>query len=334
MKIQLPIPPEPCPLGKYEVSFLENAYRTMVLIRRFEKKVNELFLKGIMPGTIHLSYGQEAAEVGACLALGPGDWVNLTHRGHGQALAKGVSARSLMAELFGKATGCCRGRGGSLHVGDVRRGALPAIAIVGASSPIMAGMAFAFKRRATGQVALNFFGDGAVNKGDWHEAMNLASLWALPVVFFCENNLFGVSTHISDVIPNERIVERAAAYRMPGELVFGNDVIETYRTTSAAVERARAGGGPTLIEVLTYRQGGHKRDDPATYRDDRELAAWLAADPVDGFRRRLVADGRWSEAALASIEAGVDGELEEAVAFALESADPLPETALEDVYAD
>ncbi len=334
MKIQMPQPPEPRPLSGYDRSFLEEAYRRMVLIRRFETKVNELFLKGIMPGTIHLSYGQEAAEVGACLALGARDWVNLTHRGHGQALAKGVSARSLMAELFGKATGCCRGKGGSLHVGDASRGALPAIAIVGASSPIMAGMAFAFQRRATGQVALNFLGDGAVNKGDWHEAMNLASLWALPIVFLCENNLFGVSTHITDVIPNERIVERAAAYRMPGETVFGNDVIETYETTRRAVERARSGGGPTFIEALTYRQGGHKRDDPASYRDRRELDAWLAADPLQSLRRRLLSDGRWPEPALESVEASVDRELDEAVAFALESAEPLPETALEDVYAD
>jgi acetoin:2,6-dichlorophenolindophenol oxidoreductase subunit alpha len=334
MKIQLPRPPAPRPLDGYERPLLEQAYRTMALIRRFEKKVNELFLKGIMPGTIHLSYGQEACEVGACLALAGDDWVNLTHRGHGQALAKGVSARSLMAELFGKATGCCGGKGGSLHVGDAARGALPAIAIVGASSPIMAGMAYAFKRTGTSRVALNFFGDGAVNKGDWHEAMNLASLWALPVVFFCENNLFGVSTHISDAMPNERVIERADAYRMPGETVFGNDVIEVLETTRRAVDRARAGGGPTLIEALTYRQGGHKRDDPATYRDASELAAWLSADPVDGFRGRLAADGRWSPQALAAIEASADQELEEAVAFALASAEPAVERALEDVYAD
>jgi pyruvate dehydrogenase E1 component alpha subunit len=334
MKISLPRPADPRPLSGYQAAFLEGAYRRMALIRRFEKKVNELFLKGIMPGTIHLSYGQEAAEVGACLALSKGDWVNLTHRGHGQALAKGVSARSLMAELFGKAAGCCGGKGGSLHVGDAAVGALPAIAIVGASSPIMAGMAFAFRRRGGGRVALNFFGDGAVNKGDWHEAMNLASLWKLPLVFFCENNLFGVSTHISDVIPNETIVERAAAYCMPGESVFGNDVIETWEATRRAVEKARGGGGPTLIEALTYRQGGHKRDDPASYRDDRELAAWLAVDPVDGFRRRLLADGRWSEGALQALERSVDEELEEAVAFALAAAEPGPERALEDVYAD
>ncbi len=309
-------------------------YRRMVLIRRFERRVNELFLKGIMPGTIHLSHGQEATAVGACFALREDDWINITHRGHGQALAKGVPAESIMAELFGRATGCCAGKGGSLHIGDVAYGALPGIAIVGAGCPIMVGTAFAFKRKGTDRVACNIFGDGAVNKGDWHEAMNLAAIWRLPVVFLCENNLFGVSTHISEVTTNKRLAERAAAYRIPGITVFGNDPIAVFEAVEGAVDAARAGEGPTMIESLTYRQGGHKRDDPATYRDQKEVREWLAADPVVLFRARLLQDARFDEERLAAVEAGVDAELDEAVRFARESPDPTPDTALEDVYAD
>jgi len=333
MRIQLPERPDQKPFSSFADLMLEAMYRKMVLIRRFEKRVNELFLKGVMPGTIHLSHGQEATVVGASFALRENDWINLTHRGHGQALAKGVPARSLMAELFGKATGCCKGKGGSLHIGDVDYGALPAIAIVGASSPIMVGMAFAFKQKRTGQVACNIFGDGAVNKGDWHEAMNLAAIWQLPVVFLCENNLFGVSTHITEVTQNERLAERAAAYRMPGLTVFGNDPIVVYEAVSDAVSRARDGGGPTMVEALTYRQGGHKRDDPATYRDPVEVEQWLAADPVPAFRDRLVADARFDEKRLARIEADVEAELEEAVQFAMDSDEPSVHAALEDVYA-
>lgn len=309
-------------------------YRSMVLIRRFEKRVNELFLQGVMPGTIHLSHGQEAAVVGMANALRPDDWINLTHRGHGQALAKGVPAKSLMAELFGKSTGCCHGKGGSLHIGDVAYGALPAIAIVGASSPIMVGMGFAFKYRKTGQIACNVFGDGAVNKGDWHEAMNLAAVWQLPVVFFCENNLFGVSTHISDVTLNERLAERAAAYHIPSRTIFGNDPLAVSEAVAEAVARARTGDGPTMIEALTYRQGGHKRDDPATYRDDREVESWLAADPIPAYRERLISEGGIGAESLDAIDQDVEEELEAAVRFAMESDDPAVETALEDVYAD
>lgn len=333
MQTRLPDPPQPQPLDSLETTFLSEIYSRMVLIRRFETKVNELFLKGIMPGTIHLSFGQEATTVGACMALREEDIVTPTHRGHGQALAKGMTANALMAELFGKAAGCCAGKGGSLHIGDMSKGVLPAIAIVGAASPIAAGLAFAFARRKSGRVVCNFFGDGAVNKGDWHEAMNLAAVWNLPVIFLCENNLFGVSTHITDVVLNERLAERAAAYRMEGVSVYGNDPIEVYRAVHAAVERAREGGGPTFIEALTYRQGGHKRDDPATYRDQDEVAAWIAQDPVTRFRDRLVDDFRFTLAGIEDIETSVDREIEAAVTFALESDDPEPASALEDVYA-
>lgn len=334
MPVRLPNVPPAKPLTDYDSRLLGEIYRRMVLIRQFEQKVNELFLQGIMPGTIHLSLGQEATTVGACLALNPDDKITLTHRGHGQALAKGTTPESLMAELFGKITGCCKGKGGSLHVGDYAVGALPAIAIVGASSPIAAGMAFAFQRHRTGQVALNFFGEAASNKGDWHEALNLAAIWKLPVIFLCENNLYGVSTHLSDVMLPEYVAERAVAYGMPGVTVYGNDPIPVYDAVRAAAERARSGEGPTLVECLTYRRGGHKRDDPGTYRDQTEVDAWFRTDPIPAFRDRLLDDARFGETAVRAIEAEVDETLQRAVEFALASELPPVSLALEDVYAE
>lgn len=333
MRIRQPSVPEPKELVGFDEAFLKDVYQRMYLIRNFELKVNELFLKGIMPGTIHLSLGQEAAVVGACFALEADDRVTLTHRGHGQALAKGVSARSLMAELFGRETGCCKGKGGSLHVGDVRVGALPAISIVGASSPIATGLGFAFKYLRKRHIALNFFGEGTANKGDWHEALNLAALWRIPVVFLCENNQYGVSTHISEVMAIERVADRAAAYGMPGVVVYGNDPIAVYEEVALAAERARAGDGPTLIECLTYRRGGHKRDDPGHYRPKEEVEVWMKTDPLPAFRERLLGDARLDEAAIALLEREAVAIIDEAVTFALESAEPTPESALEDVYA-
>jgi TPP-dependent pyruvate/acetoin dehydrogenase alpha subunit len=333
MRITAPDPAPPASLADYPAELLTEIYRRMFLIRHFELTVNDLFLRGLMPGTIHLSHGQEATAVGACLALQKEDVITLTHRGHGQALAKGVSPRSLMAELFGKATGCCQGKGGSLHVGDISVGALPAIAIVGASSPVAAGMAFAFKRRQTGQIVCNFFGDGAVNKGDWHEAMNIAAVWALPVVFLCENNLYGVSTHITDTTLNEYLSERAAAYRMPAVTVYGNDPIPVYEAMREASLHAREGKGPTMVECLTYRRGGHKRDDTATYRPQDEVEAWLAQDPLPAFRQRLLGDARFDPAHISAIEEEIESTLRDAVESAMSGPDPRPELAWEHVYA-
>jgi TPP-dependent pyruvate/acetoin dehydrogenase alpha subunit len=333
MQIRKPDPPAVKSLAAYPESLLREMYRRMLLIRQFELTVNDLFLQGRMPGTIHLSHGQEATAVGACLALAKDDFITLTHRGHGQALAKGVSPQSLMAELFGRATGCCQGKGGSLHVGDFSVGALPAIAIVGASSPIAAGMAFAFKRRKSRQVVVNFFGEGTANKGDWHEALNLAAIWALPVVFLCENNLYGVSTHVTDVMLNEYVAERAAAYSMSGVTVYGNDPILVYDAVIQAAGRAREGEGPSLVECITYRRGGHKRDDPATYRPADEVEAWLQQDPLPAFRERLQADARFDQAGLRAIEGEVEALLAQAVEFAESSPQPPVELALQHVYA-
>lgn len=334
MQIKKPLPSKPKDLSNYSREFILEMYKRMFLIRSFELAVNDLFLRGLMPGTIHLSHGQEATTVGACFALKDTDVITLTHRGHGQALAKGVAPESLMAELFGKITGCCQGKGGSLHIGDLSVGALPAVAIVGASSPIAAGIAFAFKRHNSERIIVNFFGEGAANKGDWHEAMNLAAIWSLPVVFLCENNLYGVSTHMTDVMLNEHVSERAAAYRMPGVTIYGNDPICVFDEVSQAAKRARLGQGPTLVECLTYRRGGHKRDDPGTYRPKEEVDAWIQQDPLPSFKNRVLKDSRFDEPVIDEIELEVKSTIDTAVEFTLNSDDPQVELALEHVYAE
>lgn len=292
-------------------------YRTMHLIREFEHRVNRLFLQGHIPGTIHLSLGQEACAVGATAALRPDDWITITHRGHGQALAKGVTARKLMAELFARDTGCCRGHGGSLHVGDVAVGALPAIAIVGAAVPIAAGLALAAVRSGSDRVALSFLGDGAFTEGDTHEGLNLAGLWRLPVVYLCENNLYSISTPLEMQMRGGNIAERAAVYGLRTAIVDGNNVCAVLAAVSFAVDRARSEHEPWFVECLTYRQGGHKRDDPATYRPTEEVELWLRRDPVLRMRSALVDAGE--ELALDAIERDTLVEIDDAVAFAEES---------------
>src|SRR5687768_9054669 len=241
-------------------------YRSMLLIRRFEERCNALFLRGRIPSTLHLYIGQEAVAIGVCAALRPDDYLTSTHRPHGHALAKGVSPGGIMAELFAKATGCCKGKGGSMHVGDMAVGMPPAIAIVGGGQPIAAGMALSAKMRRSGQVVASFFGDGGANEGAVHEAMNMAAVWRLPVLFVCENNLYGASTPIGQVAAVKDLADRASAYGFPGVVVDGNDVLAVREAMSKAVERARSGGGPTLLECKTYRTCGHSRSDACGYR--------------------------------------------------------------------
>lgn len=292
-------------------------YRRMSVIREFEQRVNKLFLQGRIPGTIHLSFGQEACAVGATASLERTDWATITHRGHGQALAKGVSARSMMAELFARDTGCCRGHGGSLHVGDITAGAVPAIAIVGAAVPITAGIAYAFRAQGGDRVAVCFLGDGAMGEGDTHEGLNLAGLWSLPVVYVCENNGYSVSTPVERQFRNPDFARLASWYGVSSTVVDGNDVLAVDRAVSSAVESARQGGGPSFVECLTYRQGGHKRDDPGTYRPQDEVDLWLGRDPIDRMRRALVAAGL--EGRAAEQEAAATTEIDEAVQFADQS---------------
>lgn len=312
---------------------LVELYRRMLLIRHFEDKIYYLFLQGIMPGTIHLYQGQEAVAVGVCANLRTDDVITSTHRPHGHCIAKGVPMKSMMAELFGKTTGCCKGKGGSMHMGDIEVGAIPAIAIVAAGMPIAAGAALAFKMTKTDRVAACFFGDGASNEGAFHEATNMAAIWNLPVIFVCENNLYGASTHVSMVMKVDNVSERAAAYGIPGVTVDGNDVIEVYAATHQAVERARAGNGPTLIECKTYRLGGHSRRDASAYRPKGEKEEWAKRDPVLLMKQYLIKEGITTEEVSDQLEKQIEQEIEEAVRYAQSGPDPTPEAALEDVYA-
>ncbi|MBX7235006.1 MAG: thiamine pyrophosphate-dependent dehydrogenase E1 component subunit alpha [Caldilineales bacterium] len=309
-------------------------YGQMLTIRRFEERCNYLYMQGRIPSTLHLYIGQEAVAVGVCAHLHTDDYVASTHRPHGHAIAKGVALRAIMAELFAKDTGCCRGKGGSMHVGDVNVGMFPAIAIVGGGIPIAAGAALASKRLGNGRVAVSFFGEGASNEGAFHETLNMAAIWQLPVVFVCENNLYAASTPVSWVFKVEDVASRASAYGIPGEIVDGNDVLAVYEAAGRAVERARSGGGPTLLECKTYRLVGHSRSDPRTYRTKEEEADWAGRDPLPRLASHLLASGQATEATLAAIDQEVTAAIDDAVAFAEASPSPRPEDALNHVFFD
>jgi TPP-dependent pyruvate/acetoin dehydrogenase alpha subunit len=307
-------------------------YRTMLTIRRFEEECNYLFMQGRIPSTLHLYIGQEAVATGVCAHLRQNDYMLSTHRPHGHAIAKGVSLKSIMAELFAKKTGCCQGKGGSMHVGDMRVGALPAIAIVGANIPIAAGLALAAKQRRTGQVVVAFFGDGAANTGAFHEGINMAAIWGVPVVYVCENNLYGASTPFSKVFRVANVADRAAAYGLPGVVVDGMDVEAVYQAAGEAIARARQGMGPTLVECKTYRFVGHSRSDPRNYRSKEEEASWQQQDPIPRLAERLKGLGLSTDESLAMLDKGIQQQIEEAVAYAEASPSPDPADALEHVF--
>jgi len=312
---------------------LVEMYRKMLQIRLFEEKVFELYGQNMVPGTIHLYAGQEAVAVGVCSTLRKDDYITSTHRGHGHCIAKGADLKRVMAEILGKRTGYCKGKGGSMHIADFSVGVLGATAVVGAGLPIATGAALSIKLRKTDQVSVCFFGDGASNQGTFHESLNMAAIWQLPVVFVCENNLYAMGTRQTRVMRIENIADRAAAYGMPGVTVDGNDVLAVYKAAETAVERARKGGGPTLLECKTYRHKGHSRMDPAKYRPKEEVEEWLAKDPIKRLRSKLLEANIMSEAEMEEVEREVTAEIEEAVKFALESPYPELEEALEDVYA-
>lgn len=260
---------------------------TMWRIRLFEEAVDELFARGLMHGTMHLSIGQEASATGVCTAMGQGDYLTSTHRGHGHCIAGGADLDRMMAELLAKETGYCRGRGGSMHIADVRTGNLGANGIVGGGIPIAAGAALGMRLQGKDAVVVSFFGDGATNEGAFHEGLNLAAVWDLPVVFVCENNKYGMSmsTEYSTRVPN--LAVRAAAYGMPGVSVDGNDVQAVFEAASEAMERARSGGGPTLLEAVTYRWKGHSKSDKNLYRTREEIAQWRERDPIAAFLAKI-----------------------------------------------
>ena len=320
--------------GEYTTEFLLGLYRRMLLIRHFEERVKFLFLEGVMPGTIHQYQGEEACAVGVCAALHEDDVITSTHRPHGHALAKGVSVQAMMAELFGKVTGCCKGKGGSMHMGDLAVGMVPAVAIVGGGIPIATGCALAFKMRKETRVAVSFSGDGAANEGAFHEGVNMGAIWDLPVVYVIENNLYGASTPVAMVFKTETIAERAQAYGIPGQRVDGNDVLAVFAAATAAVNRARSGKGPTLLELVTYRITGHSRRDPCTYQPKAERDQALANEPIGRFTKVLLGEVGVTQDALDRIGAEVDAEIEAAVTQALAAPLPAPEDTLKDMFVE
>jgi len=307
-------------------------YQKMFLIRQYEKRIYFLFLEGKMPGTIHQSMGQEATAVGMLFGLDHDDYMVSTHRPAAHSLAKGVPLKDMMAEMFAKKAGCCKAKGGAMHTGDIRVGAIPAIAIVGGNIPIAAGIGLSLKMQKRGKVVVSFFGDGATNEGAFHEGLNGAAIWDLPVIFACENNLYGASTpiHMTCKLPN--LADRAAAYGIPGETVDGNDVLAVYEAGQRAIKHAREGGGPTLLELKTYRLCGHSRNDACGYRGKDEEQAWKEKDPILLARNRLLSDDIVGEAELDEIERNILAEIDEAVTYAQACDDPVPEDALTDVY--
>lgn len=312
---------------------LLDMYEQLFLLRSYEEKIYFLFLEGVMPGTIHQSQGQEACAVGMLYDLRREDYMTSTHRPAGHCLAKGVSLESMMAEMFAKSTGCCKGKGGAMHTGDISVGAIPAIAITAGGMPVAVGVGLSCKMRRTDNVVVCFFGDGASNEGAFHEAMNAAAIWKLPVVFVCENNFYGASTHIKLVTNIENIADRASAYGMPGEVVEGNDVELVNEAAARAVARARKGEGPTLIELKTYRRCGHSRNDACAYRDKEEEKAWYAKDPLIIAKNRILENKYATAEEVEQIEKRVLQRIEDAVEYAKNSPDPKPEDALEHVFA-
>jgi acetoin:2,6-dichlorophenolindophenol oxidoreductase subunit alpha len=307
---------------------LRQCYRRMAEIRAFEDQAFYLFSTEPMPGALHQCNGQEAVCVGVCENLHRDDYVTSTHRGHGHCIAKGADINRMMAELFARDTGSCRGMGGSMHLADFSVGMLGAVAIVGGGIPLAVGAALSAKLRGTKQVAVSFFGDGAINEGSFHESINLAAADKLPVVFVCENNLYGFSTHIGRVVANDQLWQRAAGYGVPGERVDGNDLLAVHAAARTAVDRARRGAGPTLLECLTYRHRGHSRFEQPTYRTREEEAEWKQRDPIPAFAARLLAAGLATRAELNALDAAAKQVLEDAVEFARQSPPARPELAV------
>lgn len=307
-------------------------YERMMLIRQCEAQLNECFAKNLFPGYIHSYLGQEACAVGVCANLTDDDYIVSNHRGRGHYLAKGMALKPMMAEMFGKATGICGGRGGEMHAADTALGILGGNGIVGAGMPIAAGAAYSAMLDGDGRVAVAFFGEGASNNGAFGETINVAASWNLPLILVCENNLYAEMTPFADTSAEPDIARRALGYGTPGEIVDGNDVLAVLEAAGRAVERARRGEGPTLLELKTYRWGGHFEGDPKKYRTREEEEAWKAKCPLVRLGRTLMDEYQVRQAELDAIGERLAAEVAEAISFALESPDPSPESALEKVY--
>ncbi len=313
---------------------MRDMYLRMVRIRQFETKAQNMFAEGIFPGFLHLYLGEEAVATGVCSCLRTDDYITSTHRGHGHIIAKGGDLKFMMAELCGKATGYCKGKGGSMHIADREKGILGANGIVGAGHDIAVGAGLSVIYRGTDQVCACFFGDGSTNQGTFHEALNLASIWKLPIIFVCENNNYGISMSQSRHQNIKDVADRGVAYGIPGVAVDGNDVMAVMEAASAAVDRARKGQGPTLLECKTYRWRGHFEGDPGKYKPKAEQEAWLKKDPLPRFQTFLKENQFLTQEELDALDRQVTEELEAAVQFAQESPDPTPESVVQDVYSD
>ena len=307
--------------------------RRMELIRHFEYTVNELYGQGKIFGAMHLYAGEEAVGVGVCANLSRDDYVFSSHRGHGHLIAKGGDVKRMMAELFGKSTGVCKGKGGSMHVADASINMLGASGIVGGGIPLATGAGLSAKYRGTSQVAVSFFGDGASNQGTFHESLNLASIWDLPVIYVCENNQYAESTPITKAMKAKNVADRALGYAIPGVVVDGMDVIAVYQVAKEAVTRARQGKGPTLLECKTYRFEGHEMGDPHNlYRSKEEVEQWKKRDPINRLKATILSNGMSTEEEIQAVENDVRKKIEEAIKFADDSPEPKLEDALTDVF--
>ncbi len=312
-------------LADHDVGFLQGLYERMVLIREFEEGVKFLFLEGTMPGTIHQCQGQEACAVGVCAALESTDWITSTFRGHGHALAKGLSVDEMLFELFGASTGCAQGKGGSMHMVNMDKGMVPSIAIVAGGVPVAAGMALAFKMQQTSQVAACFFGDGAIAEGAFHEGINMAAIWDVPALFICENNQYGASTHVSKVMRTATIAERLSSYGIDGQRVDGNDVLAVYEAARNAVDACRAGKGPAFLELLTYRRTGHSRRDACHYQPKPERQQWMDHDPITRLGQALTEAGHTTTEELDAVRKRILASFDESVERA--KTQPMPTVA-------
>ena len=314
---------------------LVEMYRKMFLIRNFEYTLNRLYTTGKIVGDLHLYVGEEAVGVGVLTNLRKDDYVLSTHRGHGHCLAKGSDLKKVMAEFYGKRDGLCKGKGGSMHLADVSVGILGASGIVGGGLPLATGAGLSAKYRGTDQVTVCFFGDGASNQGTFHESINLASIWDLPVIFVCENNQYAESTPVTKAMRIKNVADRAVSYGIPGIVVDGTDVTAVYQETEKAVARARQGKGPTLLECKTYRYESHEIGDPQQlYRPKEEVEAWKARDPIPRLKKTLISSNMLTEKDVEKLEQEVLKQIDDAIKFAEASPDPDPETAFQDVFVE
>ena len=319
-------------IGGLDREKLIQMYETMLKIRIFEEKIRFLFLEGKMPGTIHQYIGMEACATGVCTALKKDDMIASSHRPHGHAIARGIPTKDIMAELYGKTTGCCKGKGGSMHIGDIEKGMLPAIAIVGGNIPIVMGMAMAFKLKNEPRVAVSFFGDGSTNEGAFHEGLNMAAVYNLPAVFVCENNKYAASTNIGRTLKIENIADRASSYGMGAAIADGMDVLDVYSKAKKAIDNARSGKGPTLLELKTFRLCGHSRRDPANYIPKEEKDYWLKKDPIVSFEKVLKKENIIDDTMIEELKKRVESGIDAAIEYGQNSPDPKPEDTLNDLY--